>query len=94
MNDRARAAIDEAIGRALRMTYFDIYEDKDIDLVLTFLGEHGYTVVPVAWLKDRAQVRVAATEVVRLGNQPGMDDDEWETAMSNLEVALFPTRTQ
>lgn len=42
---------------------------------------------------DRAEaalavLRGAASEVVRLGNQPGMDDDEWEAAMTALEEAL------
>lgn len=35
-----------------------------------------------------AALREAASEVVRLGNQPGMDDDEWEAAMTALERAL------
>jgi hypothetical protein len=34
------------------------------------------------------ELREAAVEVVRLGNQPGMDDAEWETAMSALESVL------
>ena len=29
----------------------------------------------------------AAREVVRLGNQPGLDDDEWEAAFTALEEA-------
>ena len=42
---------------------------------------------------DKLQVRLeelfeAAVEVVRLGNQPGMDDDEWEAAMVALETVL------
>lgn len=85
------APLDEALAAALRQTYLDVFHENDVQLVLDFLGERGFTVAPTEWLRDRAQVRVAATEVVRLGNQPGMDDDEWETAMSNLEVALFPT---
>ncbi len=30
----------------------------------------------------------ALREIVRLGNQPGMDNDEWESAMSAAETAL------
>ncbi len=33
-------------------------------------------------------LREAAQEVVRLGNQPGLDDDEWEAAFTALEAAL------
>lgn len=32
-------------------------------------------------------LRAAAAEVIRLGNQPGMDDAEWEAAMTALEEA-------
>ena len=35
-----------------------------------------------------ARLREAARYVVQLGNQPGMDDDEWEQAMTALEAAL------
>ena len=30
----------------------------------------------------------AASEVCRLGNQPGFDDDEWEAAITALEEVL------
>ena len=30
----------------------------------------------------------AAVEVLRLGNQPGLNDDEWEAAMAAMEAAL------
>ncbi len=36
------------------------------------------------WLR----LQEAATELVRLGNQPGLDDDEWEAAFTALEEAL------
>lgn len=57
--------------------------------ILSRTGSNG-SWLPLPALARLRAIERAAMYVAQLGNQPGMDDEEWEGAMTALEEALQP----
>lgn len=43
--------------------------------------------VPLVEIQRLRDIEAAAYELLALGNQPGLDDEEWEAAFTSLEKA-------
>lgn len=83
MTDNGVGALAQRL-RAVNAGYEDDAWERD---AATILANDSQYLTPAEAERARA-IEDYALEVVRLGNQPGMDDDEWEAAFTHLEGAL------